>query len=518
MLTFCLLALLQTDPAARLQDAIRRLDADDFRAREEAAREIAALPSDGLALVEAALKRTDLSAEVRTALERALPPLRVKALRLTRERKQTAYEAWNRRTLGEAYEAGGRKDPNWDSPAREALRVIAFLWANAAPPDIPDGQRHCYDHAQKAVDAGCDDPLVLYVRARTYEMAIRKDPAVSLRQHLEAARALQERGAAYHPARRAYAYYRAGQFVAGSKKKLGEADRAEALGWLRLAADTFAEGLKDPDLPDALILEFGEQLATAWLSVEGDRAAGADRVAVPLEKERPKSNLAWVLRGRVYTEAAWDARGRGWASSVTEEGWKGMAKRLAAAEEALAKAHAMDPADPEPPTQMLVVELGQGKGADVMEAWFRKAMIADPDNMKACNHKMYYLEPKWHGSPGDMLAFGRELLEAGNWEARLPYQLIDAHLTLAGYQKDQAAYWKADDVWKDVQAVYLAALKRDPKADFDRSWYARLASWCGRWKEAKEQFDLLGERAVVRAFKDQAELDRLRAEAAEKGK
>jgi hypothetical protein len=131
---------------------------------------------------------------------------------------------------------------------------------------------------------------------------------------------------------------------------------------------------------------------------------------------------------------------------------------------------------------------------------------------------MYYLEPKYHGSEEDMLNFGRELLAGGNWGARLPFYLVDAHLTLAGYAKDKPSYYKNEAVWKDFQSVYDPYLSLHPDSAWDRTYYAKLACWCGRWTEAKALFDKLGDKVVVSAFADRAELDRLRAEAADNSK
>jgi len=154
-----------------------------------------------------------------------------------------------------------------------------------------------------------------------------------------------------------------------------------------------------------------------------------------------------------------------------------------------------------------------------METWYKRAMEADPDNFDACGKKMYYLEPKWYGGPAEMLTFGRELLAGGNWEARLPFKLVDAHLTLSGYQKEgKAEYFTDETVWKDIEAVYERYLARYPDSVWDRSFYAKLASKCGRWTEAKSQFDKLGDKVMVGAFADRAEMDRFKAEAAEKGK
>jgi hypothetical protein len=57
---------------------------------------------------------------------------------------------------------------------------------------------------------------------------------------------------------------------------------------------------------------------------------------------------------------------------------------------------------------MITVEMAIGEGnRDEMEKWFWRAMDADNDNLDACNKKLLWLEPKWHGSPEEMLEFAR---------------------------------------------------------------------------------------------------------------
>jgi hypothetical protein len=72
---------------------------------------------------------------------------------------------WNRRTLGEAYDRLGEKDPRWDEPAREALDLAARVFSLQYEPIIP--YKEVYAAARKAVEAGCRHPLVLYIYART---------------------------------------------------------------------------------------------------------------------------------------------------------------------------------------------------------------------------------------------------------------------------------------------------------------------------------------------------------------
>lgn len=505
-----------TDTAARFARIVQKLGSEDYQEREAASSQLYSLPLEALALVEAELKKSDLELEVRGRLERAIPVFKIKARRAAVVSRKAADVAWNRKTSIEAYKQVGLKNPKWDEPAVQAITLVAQIWDKVG---TPGSDRKAYDLCMLAINSGCDDPLVLYARARMYDVAIRKNSAEGMRFHVESATAMKEKGARYHPMRQSICFARAADHLARSRKDLTEDEKKAVQEWLDLSVPRLGEAASDPEVPDFHLMEIGELLIGTGMKLTKDRKVGFDKVYEALTKGRPDSILPLILKGVTYTHYAWDARGGGYANTVTDDGWKKMAERLDVAEKALTEAWNKNPADPRAPTQMITVELGQGKGRPAMETWWKRAMEADPDNLEACTKKMYYLEPKWHGNPADMLAFGRELLAGGNWEARLPFKLVDAHLTLAGYQKEgKAEYFTDDHVWKDFDAVYSKYLARYPDSVWDRSFYAKLASKCGRWTEAKAQFDKLGDKVMIGAFADRAEMDRFKAEAAEKGK
>jgi len=271
-------------------------------------------------------------------------------------------------------------------------------------------------------------------------------------------------------------------------------------------------------------------LIEGYKALDNDRKPGFVKVHTALEKELPDSALPPTLEGIFFTDYAWDTRTGKSAKDVTEAQSELFKERLARAEAALERALRLDPNNARAATQMLSVELGQGKGRTHMEEWFRRAMKADPGNYSACSRKLLYLEPKWYGSEEEMLAFGRECLATENWNARLPFVLTDAHFVLARYPRDQEGkidlksdkyseqpkveYYQRPGVWEDVKAVYEPYLKQFPKAVNDRSMFAKLACWCGRWDEARRQFLILGEKPSLTAFGGREEYDRLRAEAA----
>jgi hypothetical protein len=251
----------------------------------------------------------------------------------------------------------------------------------------------------------------------------------------------------------------------------------------------------------------GRLLATAQRLMSITKAAPQplepfyQQFAPLVEAALPGKPQPLIFKGKFYTEWAWEARGDDTADKVTRPGWKFFAERLQVAEETLTKAYEMDPADPAAATEMLSVELGQGKGNDVMEKWFKRAMEADPDNYTACYSKLYYLEPKWHGSPKEMLDFANECLRSGNYRGRLPMILADAHNSLAAYLPQKEIYFADPAVWRDIQRVYEPFLRVKPDDTFDRSAYCRYACWSGQWAVAAKQFEILGNNVDTRWIK-----------------
>jgi hypothetical protein len=117
-----------------------------------------------------------------------------------------------------------------------------------------------------------------------------------------------------------------------------------------------------------------------------------------------------------------------------------------------------------------------------------------------------------------MLRFGRELLKDQNWEAKLPFFLVNVHHAIAQRQKYKFDYYKNDDVWKDIQSVYEGYLAEYPDEALARSTYARLAGWAGKFDVADRQFEILKDKAVPEVFGGVDAMNRRKADAASKGR
>jgi tetratricopeptide (TPR) repeat protein len=289
--------------------------------------------------------------------------------------------------------------------------------------------------------------------------------------------------------------------------------KADAEKWADDSLALLTAAVKVPGEPERFLTDIADLILTAQIKFGADRGLTVDKLYAALDGAFP-NRAAWlVFKGHQYMLWAWDARGMGYANTVTPQGWRLMAQRLDLAEAALTKAYELDPSNPAAAVEMLAVVMGQNKARDVMEQWFQRAITADPDSLAACQAKLLYLEPKWHGSAEEMLAFGRQCLATRNWRGGIANMLIIAHMQLASYASNKEAYWHDPKVWDDISAVAARCVELHPENTYHRSVYAYWAWKCGRWDIANYQFKQLGDKVDLAVFgNNPAELARAKAE------
>jgi len=423
---------------------------------------------------------------------------------------------WNLATLAGDYDKNGTKDPKWDRPVREALTI--FARARSYGPEQEAGfPKNLADAVNMAVDAGCNDPMVKYLHLRfcrvvndTNEMAsaFRDVCNELLRSDYSAVRKF------YGCMRAAEARYH----VSGRPRRENPDSIA---GWniFKRAHDELISFLADKTAPEAEVDEACHDYLKLASHVTGDLDFVFGQIEAPLFANRPKSSVPYLLKGECYQLYAWAARGNGMADTVTPDGWKGFAERLAVAEAALDQAWKINPHDARIANAMMAVELGQGKGRERMELWFQRAMAIAPNYYDACSAKLYYLEPKWHGSPDDMLAFGRECVASEKWQGWVPLILKEAHDSLAKYAEKakRTNYWTQAEVWPDIKASFDKFFTLNPEAVNWRQTYARYAYSCEQWDAFKEQVKLAGD-ISYEYFGGRDEFDKMMKTATEHGK
>jgi hypothetical protein len=412
------------------------------------------------------------------------------AVRLKRQKDTLA---WNERTLVGAYERVGKKSPRWDREAREALGLMARSVSRVEdPPPSPEAVRGAF---RKAVEAGCDDPLIAFTHFRYNVMG----PDASFDQPLaEAVKRLVE--SKYPSVRKATAFYAS----AARKSERAKTDPNAARGAVQdvdralgLMAKSFAEDGTGTPLEHVWLENLRKNAAPILKNSEGNLQAAYNHIDAALAKVPAAKTVRLIYRGIFFKEWAWEARGTGFADTVSPENDRKFVERLEVAGKAMSEAWKRNPAHSAIPTVMIEVSKGLGADRKDMEQWFQRAMRLDENNLWACAQKLDWLCAKWHGTDEEAIAFGRACRDTQNFRARIPLLLASAHSEASHRLPDgdqRRAYLGRDDVWNDLHMVFEEHLKRFPDDAENRTHYAALAYLAKQYDEATRQFRTLGDR------------------------
>jgi len=416
---------------------------------------------------------------------------------------------WNVATLEGDYRRIGSTNAAWDAQATEALALFARMRCRRG--DMGPLSASFEKAVKAAIGAGCSDPLVKYLNARFAGGPPMQATKTGVGVHVAAAQALDR--SQYAEIRKYYGCLRAAEALK-SAYGTGTNMPPKTHQFRRAALAHLATVLEDRQTPYEEVHEACAQLMQEVETNKKQREEFFFAIEAPLFAHWTDRAGPHLLKGHFYVKYAWQARGSGMADTVTDGGWKLFGERLALAGLELELAWRLDPTDEQIPLNMMSVELGQGLGRERLETWFAHAMKLNPNSYAACMRKLNYLEPKWHGSPEEMLKFGRECLDSKEWGGRVPTILAEARWSLAGYLEEdkRKAYWTRPEVWEDGKASYETFFRRNPEAVGYRKYYARYAYRCERWEELRAQLQYIRP-ADYEFFGGKAAYDRIVQEA-----
>lgn len=164
-------------------------------------------------------------------------------------------------------------------------------------------------------------------------------------------------------------------------------------------------------------------------------------------QEQDPGYVGQLTRGMQLESWAWDARGSGWASSVTQEGFRLFHERLERARRQLEAAIENNPFDWEARGWLLSVGIGLSHSRQHIDDLFAEAVAVNPAAFQAYRAKYKYLQPRWFGTVDDLLEFGLQCYETGYWERGIP-QMFYAACVDADRYTVEPGFFERDDVWQ----------------------------------------------------------------------
>jgi hypothetical protein len=371
--------------------------------------------------------------------------------------------AFQQRALPQAYESAGQRDAKWDATVTKLLNGMAAFLTDKAVHEraqVPAPPRDELEKdAKAALDAGCDDPLVVYCYGVLLDERNAKDEA---RPFLERAAAAMP--ASHYPIIRAV--YANERLIWHLDPKKNAADvekywKLEQDEWLAVFAAGDLKGFDRRVYYD----NFAPIMQTKPFE---DRRMFYER----LKELKAEPWITNMIGGRFHIDAAWEARGSGWANSVTEEGWKQFNAHLSASYECLKKAYELEPKYPEAATSMITVMMGGSAHAadENPRVWFDRAVQGQFDYADAYAFLFSAMMPRWGGSHEMILAFGQECADTKRYDTCVPYQFVVAAKTVADDMGGRPGVFTEPAVYKTACEV-LDGYAASPREANSREWY-----------------------------------------------
>ena len=457
--------------------------------REKARLMMLNLGGDAYEAVEAELAEPGLSSAVRLVLKAAEPRLEARARPLAQQKRD---DAWERQSLIAEWNRVGHKDPRWNIWVEDG--IVNFS-RNAVA-----ARRAALQNFEKAIGAGCDDAMVLYLRARSRDPGAETVPDELAEPYRAAAQAILASN--YSAGRKMITLAR--YFHVG--KDLPADIPADTL--IKLAI----EASKDSDVPRSEIWNAMYGISPKLCAKDGwDGDFG--RLNPAFQQAFPHQWYAPYFTGIFNVYWAWNARGSGWADSVTPQGWRLFEGRIETAQRALQQAWKLDPMQSAIYEQMVTVCMAKSDKAG-LDLWFRRGIEANPDDYQLCQNKMNALMPRWMGSHQEMLAFGRECAATHNHYGSIPQMIVNAHELISRESPNAEQYVLQPEVWDDIHQALEDRLLLYPTRH-NRSRYVQWAARCGRWEVITPQCRILGNHPDPAVFPDPAAYDAIRQKAQE---
>ena len=210
-------------------------------------------------------------------------------------------------------------------------------------------------------------------------------------------------------------------------------------------------------------------------------------------RQNPNSITARVAAGNAWVNFGWDARGGGYASKVTEEGWRLLKERLEKAHTLVAKrpSNAHDDC-PGRYDLLLNIALVQGWDRHNYERLFNEAITFEPTYFTYYLRKANYLFPKWHGEEGEWQQFAKEALK-----------MTPSAQGKSVYMRILWATWKAKEFksfddpgisWSMMKEGFIDTERDFPNSPWNLNNFCRFACLAGDRETARELLARIGNR------------------------
>lgn len=186
-------------------------------------------------------------------------------------------------------------------------------------------------------------------------------------------------------------------------------------GWVSPALDAAASGYFKPEDRQIAV-----QILCDWAPKKSSAKARTAFIDGLSKRKGVDEYVKLAGTARLEDFLAWDARGEGYANTVTEEGGKSFEQHLTTEKELLEKAYALDPSVPFAPGKMVSVAMGLD-GVNECTKWFTRTVDIQSDNDVAWQGYINAMRGRWHGNPEELMQIANTAAEETDFSTRTPW-------------------------------------------------------------------------------------------------
>jgi len=223
---------------------------------------------------------------------------------------------------------------------------------------------------------------------------------------------------------------------------------------------------------------------------------------------RPKSITARVALALAYLDYAADARGQGYANTVSDSGWKLFEERTNRAKRILKEASMLSTKCPEWYVAMQMVSVNQTWSVAQARALFEEASKFEPEYYTYGRDLAYYLLPKWSGEEGDTEKFVQEIADGigGDKGDILYFQIAAANYVICGCDDNPHLSWDR------IKRGFEASEKRYGVSMENLNRIAYLASYFGERDPiyADKIFARIGDQWDVETWRSKEDFEKMK--------
>jgi hypothetical protein len=210
-------------------------------------------------------------------------------------------------------------------------------------------------------------------------------------------------------------------------------------------------------------------------------------------KQKPESVTARIALAQAYRRYAWKARGGGFASTVTPQGYRLMQERLAVAGQVLDEAKLLSQKCPGWYGAALSLALGTEMTREKYDSLIAEAIRAVPDYDAIYDYTAYYLLPRWYGQPGEWESFAGTMMQRNDIpDAKEIFAKSAIYLNGMGFFDSQFSSSHQSSVL--LKESFLALQKHYPRSLEINSVFCLASVKMYDYKQIREQLKLIGGR------------------------